>query len=1027
MELVESPPVSALEILLLGSFTVRVEGHPLPRLRTRKGQSLLALLALRPGRAVEREWLAGTLWPESAERQAYANLRLCLVDLRHALGAQAYRLQAPSTRTLRLDTTDITVDVLDFDDAVKCGDTASLERATALYRGPLLEDCLEEWILPEREARAVSYLQALESLAAGAMERGESATAAHYLRLILARDPLRETAQRSLMQALVQQGSYAAAVLSYRGFRIRLRQEMGAEPDAETRTLFEQLRIQARSRARSTARREVMPEKSAVIRTPEPLNQQPVSLPSNRRNNLPHQRTSFIGRVRELEDISRLLLSEVIGEESSFSHPNPRLITLTGAGGNGKTRLALRIGEAQSESYSDGVWLIELAPLSDGALLPQAVASALGVSEQAGLPLLDTLETYLRTRSLLLILDNCEHLLDSCARLADRLLRNCPYLRILATSRELLRVAGEFAFRVPALELPDSRETLSADRALQYEAIRLFMERALFNQPTFKLTNANLLAVVQICRRLDGNPLAIELAAARMSALTVEQLSKRLDDRFNLLTNGSRAALPRQQTLRAAIDWSYDLLDEPERRLLRHLSVFAGGCTLESAEAICAGAENAYAVLDQLSSLVNKSLVVAEDTGDGTGMRYYLLESVRQYAQERLVENGEAKSTRERHVQWFLQLSEQAEAGMWTGRSWMGQLEAEHDNLRAALEYCRDLGDDCESGMRLAGTLAQFWYMRGFWSEGRDWVEGMLQQGHGQISKGHAKALFGAGILAWIQDDYRKARPLLEKSIVFWQELGDEEFYFVTLLVLGSVLGTMGEYESGKTILEECLEYFLRAGPLDSAVFCMAYLSRNAFEQEDYAAARTLSERCLALARDLDHHWGSAFALTQLSLVAEKEGDYYRALTVGNESLTVSYQISNPRGVARSQLVLALIACRQSQFVEAATYLKESGRLFQELGDKEGICQTLEGMALLSALSDQSENAIRFLTTAQNLRDAVGIPLPPSSCTLKESWWNRVRDQLGDETISRLGTETLRLPPAQVLVIAIDEALFPSP
>ena len=1016
----EQPPADpSLEIRLFGPFAVRVEGRPLPRLRTRKGQWLLALLVLRSGREVDREWLAATLWPESSEQQAFANLRLSLTDLRHALGRQAGRLTSPSPRTLCLDPAGAEIDMLAFDAALaRGGDVASLERAVALYRGPLLEGCLEEWVLQEREARGQAYLQALESLASQAMGRGDAATAVRHLRAAVAADPLRESALRALMQALARGGSYAAAVMAYRHYRDFLRREMAAEPDPETRAVFRQIRTDARRRAQTTAAPAVppeergasppLPETAAAAQAPLPAREPARPIPSG---NLPHQRTSFIGRQPQIEAVRAALLPPWGDADLPVGPGQARLVTLTGAGGSGKTRLALRVAEGLREAYTGGVWLVELAPLLDPALVPQGIAAALGVHEQPERALAETLEEYLGPRSLLLVLDNCEHVLEASARLADRLLQSCPGLRILATSRERLRLSGEFEYRVPALGSPADSETLSVEEALAHEAVQLFAERAVFSRPDFAVTKENLPAVALVCRRLDGSPLAIELAAARTRVLTVEQLARRLDDRFRLLTDGSRAALPRQQTLRAAIDWSYDLLDEPERALLRRLSVFAGGCSLEAAESVCAGEGiEEWEVLERLSSLVEKSLVVAEDRGGADGMRYHLLETVRQYGQERLAETGEATRVRKRHVERALWLAEEADGKIWDedGPVWMGRLDSEHDNLRAALEYSRDIGDECESGMRLAGALAQFWYMRGHWSEGRDWVETMLRQGHERASFGRAKALLGAGILAWDQDDYRNARPYLEQSRALWLQIGDSPGYAETVLVLGCVLGTLGEYAEGKRLLDEALEYSRRTGSESGTVFCLAYLARNAFEQEDYATARSLSRECLALSQEIEHRWGSAFALMILGSVAGKERDFDRAIGLCQESLALSQELGNRRGQARCRLVLGLIACRRERFEEATRHFRECRSDFQDLGDKEGICYTLEGMALMSALSGFPERAIRLQATAQGLRAAIGIPLPPSSRTMMESWLAGAQAQLDVRSFSEVWAEGLR-------------------
>src|SRR5579884_1260938 len=494
-------------------------------------------------------------------------------------------------------------------------------------------------------------------------------------------------------------------------------------------------------------------------------------------HNLPVQLTSFIGREKEMEEIKRLL---------STAH----LLTLTGSGGCGKTRLALQVAADRVEEYADGVWLVELAAIADLGLVPQTVAVALGVSEEPNRPLGETLANYLRPKSLLLVLDNCEHLLTACAQLADTLLRTCPKVRILASSREGLGLLGEALYHVPSLSLPDEKRLPTLEQLSQYEAVRLFVERAVLSRPDFAVTAQNAASVVQICSRLDGIPLAIELAAARARALAVEQLAQRLDDRFRLLTGGSRTALPRQQTLRATIDWSYDLLSQAERTLLRRLSVFLGGWTLEAAEAVCADASHAppraaamgagehaaapleagsrenaggpvaaEAVLDLLSRLVDKSLVLVEESAEAEA-RYRLLETVRQYSRDRLMESEEARDLRCRHRDWFLTLAEGAERRLRGPDqvAWLNRLAQEHDNLRMALEWCRAEEDaGAEAGLRLAGALWRFWRVRGYLSEGRERLEAALAQASAsERTAQRAKALYGLAALAWGQGDYTR-------------------------------------------------------------------------------------------------------------------------------------------------------------------------------------------------------------------------------------------------------------------------------
>jgi predicted ATPase/class 3 adenylate cyclase len=438
-------------------------------------------------------------------------------------------------------------------------------------------------------------------------------------------------------------------------------------------------------------------------------------------NNLPRQLTSFVGREREMQEIKRLL-----GATS--------LLTLVGTGGAGKTRLSLQVAADVLETYRDGAWLVELAPLSDPTLVPQTVATALGVREQAGRPAMQTLQEYLRTRTLLLVLDNCEHLVAACTSLADGLLRACPNLKILATSREALGIAGETTWRVPSLSMPDPRQPGFGAAELaaalpQYEAVRLFIDRAVAVSPGFAVTNRNAPAVAQICHRLDGIPLALELAAARVRVLSPEQIAARLDDRLRLLTGGSRTALPRQQTLRALVDWSYDLLSEQERTLLARLSVFAGGWTLEAAEAVCTGEGiEDFEILDLLTQLVDKSIVLAARHGGETRSR--LLETLRQYGAEKLAASGDLEARQRAHADWFLQVAERV-SNDWFRLEQASQTDrwtADQDNLRAALAWTlADVTDErIERGLRLAASLQGFWFIKARHSEARRWYERVL-------------------------------------------------------------------------------------------------------------------------------------------------------------------------------------------------------------------------------------------------------------------------------------------------------------
>ena len=556
-----------LDIRLFGKWSVEARGAPLPRLRAKIGQSLLALLVLRAGRAVERSWLAAALWPDSDEAQALYNLRRNLTDLRNALGPEAGRIKSPTPRSVRLNLDGCQCDVSLFDSASTLGKSApseALARAVAVYRGPLLEEFTDEWIAVERQVRAQAYLEMLETLAAREMTANAWAEAVRWTRLAVAADPFQEAAQHTLIEALAASGERTAAMLAYREFRRVLHEHLQTEPPLETQQLFRSLRMGQPVGAVSTTDRRSREEAEHPA---PPLH-------------IPRPVSALIGREAELEEVSALL------SES-------RLVTLTGTGGVGKTRLALGVAERIGDRFPEGVWFVDLAPVVDAWAVPRAVAAALGVREERDRPLTDTLARFLAEKQLLLLLDNCEHQLDACSRLTAALLHDSPSLRVLATSRQALGLTGERAWRVPSLPLPEHAEVGADSRALLWwPGMRLFIERALEASSTFTLSDRSAAAALEICRRLDGIPLALELAAARVKVLSVEQIAARLKDAFQLLTGGDRTALPRQQTLRALIDWSYDLLTEPEQLLLIRLSVFAGGWTLEACEQVAAAPDS---------------------------------------------------------------------------------------------------------------------------------------------------------------------------------------------------------------------------------------------------------------------------------------------------------------------------------------------------------------------------------------------------------------------------------------------------
>jgi predicted ATPase/class 3 adenylate cyclase len=724
-------------------------------------------------------------------------------------------------------------------------------------------------------------------------------------------------------------------------------------------------------------------------------------------NNLPLQLTSFIGREREMKEIKELL-------------KQTRLLTLTGSGGCGKTRLALQVAADLLEEYPDGVWFVDLSVLADPTLVPSTVAATLGIHEESGRSALTTLAEALKPRTLLLILDNCEHLVGACAQLAETLLRACPNLRILATSREALGIAGEATWRVPSLSLPQPHELAQTDslaRITQYEAIRLFIERAEAASSEFRVTPQNIRAIVQICQRLDGIPLAIELAAARVKALSVEQIASRLDDRFRLLTGGSRTALPRQQTLRAMMDWSYELLNERERTLFRRLSAFAGGFTLEAAEAICADAQiPSSEILDLLTNLVSKSLVVFRDEE----ARYRLLETVRQYARDKLLETGEAAWVRDRHRDWFLAFAERAERALQGPEQalWLKRLETEHDNLRAALEWSSMTP---EIGLRLASVLWPFWYLRGYVSEGREWLKQFLEKAVGAPSPLRAKALYGASMLARAQDDYAQATALLEESLALYRAAKDYQGIALALGNLGIIAFARGDYARATRLLEESLDHSRKAGDKVSIASALSELGNVAMYQGDLTRAERLLEEGLALSRAAQDDQGIALALRRLGAVLFQKGEHTKAKALLQESLELYRSLGAVPGLASVLNSLGMVALSEGDLQRAGTLLRESLVQYRDVGDKWHIALCLDRLARVAAAQGAWERTARLLGAEEALRQTIGAPLPPSEHHGREQTLQLAHEHLGEELFAAAWADGYAMKLEDAIAYALSE------
>jgi predicted ATPase/transcriptional regulator with XRE-family HTH domain/Tfp pilus assembly protein PilF len=763
------------------------------------------------------------------------------------------------------------------------------------------------------------------------------------------------------------------------------------------------------------------------------------------RTNLPVQPTSFVGRERDLGEVQALL-----------SHAP--LLTLTGAGGAGKTRLALAAAGELIGEYPDGVWLVELAALADPALVVQAVPTVLGLHEEPNRPLLATLIDHLKDRRLLLVLDNCEHLVESCAELATALLRSCLHLRILATSRETLAVPGETTYRIPSLAVPDLARLPDLEDMPAYAAVRLFVQRAQSRRPDFTLNAQNTRSVAEVCARLDGMPLAIELAAARVASLPVEAIAARLDDRFRLLTGGPRTVVPRQQTLRATLDWSYDLLGEGEQRLLARLSVFAGGWTLEAAERVCVGpGVEAWDVLDLLGGLLNKSLVLLEEReGDA---RYRLLETSRQYAHEQLTLSAGVAAARDRHLAWCMALAEEA-APRLTGSeqaAWLARLEAEHDNLRAALGWARER-PAADLGLRLAGALGRFWYMRGYFGEGRRWLEAVLVESHQTPAAARALALNEAGTLAYLQGDHGRAVALYVEALALRRALGDTQGMAQSLNNLGNAADDQGDSRRAAALFEEALALCRELEDTWGIATLLGNLGVAAEREGDYGRAATLYEETLTLRRGLGDTWGIANSLGNLGLVVAWQGEYGRAVALCEESLALRRALGDPAGIAAVLDKLGMVATMQGDYGQAAalygeglalwrelgaqqeiagslsqlgivacmqgdyrrtTQLEEALSIARDLGTKDVDADALEGLTWVAAMHRWSHRAARLGGAAEALRASLGVPLGPILRAGHDAAVQAMRAALGEEGFTAAWAAGQALPLEEAIALAL--------
>jgi predicted ATPase/DNA-binding SARP family transcriptional activator len=883
---------------LIGPVSVYVGGVPMRKLRTRAGIWLLALLALRRGKPAARGWLAETLWPESMPTTARDNLRRCLSDLRGALGGEAGRITSPSGETLRFDVDDTFVDVFEYDAALEGDDAEDIARATAVTAGALLKDVRAPWAEQEREARRGRYCAALDRWARPAGAQRNAARACDLTRRLLNEEPLNEDVAVRLMDLLAAAGERDAALVVYRELRARLFRTVRESPASATTVRYYEIR--------SAARREDSKPESVRRSSDHP-----------RIGSVPYPSGPLVGRDRATAELLACL-------------DRARIVTVTGTGGIGKTRLAVNVAHEAWQDYADGVWFVDLAPVRSEAEILAEIAAVLGIALD-GDSSEETLVRALHARDAMLLLDNCEHLRAETAQLARRIIERCPNVHILATSRKSLGLSGETVWRVPPLTCSppppgpsDGARSSMLESYMAESAFELFATRAKQFRSDFKLTLAAAPGIAGICVALDGNPLAIELAAAWIRSLSVKQILHRLNDPFDLLTGGARAGAHRE-TLDAVVDRSFSLLTPEERRLWCEMSVFAGGCTLDALESVWSTPGAPGRLVHMLDRLVDASVVVHEERDGET--RYYLPGALRQFGAAR--HEPEAKrDTAHRHLAYFAQWVESMAPGLvGAGQTdSLARLDRDRANLRLALEHARDEGAG-ELGLGLSSSLWRFWHARGASEIGQEWLETFLRMTTDLPPAQRLKAVGAAGNLAFRRSDYANARRHFREHLKLSRLLGLDRGVASALGNLANVASDESKLTEAHAYYDQSLEAFRAIDDPRGMAFTFGNLAIVAGREGNHSLACEYHESSIGLFREQGDLVNLALALANQAETRLQSEEYALAPALLVESLQIGFETGNLRNVAQCVLVACALAVRQELYEEGAVLVGVLDRL----------------------------------------------------------------------------------------------------
>ena len=931
------------QVFLFGSFELKVQDRSV-HLPTRKMEALFAYLVLHPG-VQNRERIASLFWGDSPEELARRSLRTALSALRKELGEQ-FILTDRETIQLNPEIP-VWADVYEVEKQAKeilsANNHVVSGMETTLYRGDLLQDFYDDWVLEEREHYRTVFVNALTHFAQFLKTRGEYQSAISIANKMIAIEPGNEQAYQHLLFCYGALGDRSEALKAYEECARRLMDQFGVEPSAATMALIEQIK------------------KSDSAAT------QPV------RSNLPIPLTSFIGREQETKTLLEIF-------------KKTRLLTLTGVGGCGKTRLAIEFARQISDQFAQGVWWMELASLQDETQVSQVIKRTLGLSDSQVDSAEESLIKFLYSKQILLVLDNCEHVVHAVAGLAEKILSQCPSLKILATSREALSIHGEIAWLVPSLSLPPADHTTDL---LQWECPRLFFERATSYRSDLQMTGSGAEQLLRICRALEGIPLAIELAAARVKTLSLEQLAARLDDKLGLLTTGSRVALPRQQTLRAAIDWSYELLSEEEQIVLQRLSVFYGSWALEAAEVVCADERiEAGQVLDFITRLLDKSLILAE-TQEGV-LRYRMLEIIRQYAMEKLQQADELPQVNDRHTRYYVELA-QGVGSAWYSKgqsALIKEFDVHSPNLRVALAW--GLEDpqrvqNWENGLRLAIALVPFWNFRAELNEAWYWLKKVVAQINVVLTESSlepakrknllsikARAIYEMGALSYYLTHHATRMDLFEEAAAIYEEIGDETGLAYPNLYVAQTASDRGQVDRARQLWTQSLEQFNKTGDRWYAAMVHSFFGAMERRLGNYDLSEREFHQAIDLYRQLGDDWGRSIMFSHLGMVALLRGDPVQARSWFEQRLETAQKIGFKHSSALANLLIGITHWKSGDKALMEKCFLAAIPHFHQIGNYASLADALIGIAWLAAERGDYEQSAYLLGQVEEINQTYG-------------------------------------------------------